>query len=231
MATQTKHEQLRHQLEELIATELEPGDMLPGERQLEQDYSVSRITVRRAIGDLVASGKLMRSRGRGTFVAPTPLSTQLALASFSTQMAAEGLKSDSTVLVAALEPAPPVVVEHFGSAGKHIHLTRVRIGNDRPYAIDDAWYNADCVSDLLKHDVKGSVYGILDDCGFPVTDAEQQASAVAANEIQAQYLNVEVGAPLLNIIRWSNSEGHPIEYCYSVYRPDRFTLRAHAARV
>ncbi|MDY6050469.1 MAG: GntR family transcriptional regulator [Corynebacterium sp.] len=230
MATQTKHEQVRLQLEEMIAHELEPGDMLPGERHLEEAFGVSRITVRRAIGDLVASGKLTRSRGRGTFVAPTPLSTQLALASFSTHMAAEGLKATSKVLIARLEPAPPEVLAHLGT-GDHIHLKRVRLGNERPYAIDDAWYNATCIPDLLSHDVTDSVYGLLDDAGVPVTDADQRASAVAANEDQARDLDVEVGSPLLNIIRWSNSDGRPIEHCSSVYRPDRFTLRAHAARV
>lgn len=67
-----KHAQLREILEEICATELSPGDMLPGERVLEETYGVSRITVRRAIGDLVASGKLKRARGKGTFVAPNP---------------------------------------------------------------------------------------------------------------------------------------------------------------
>ena len=67
-----KHEQLRAIIDELISTELSPGDPLPGERALEEAYGVSRITVRRAIGDLVAAGRLRRVRGKGTFVAPAP---------------------------------------------------------------------------------------------------------------------------------------------------------------
>ena len=51
-----KHEQLRSILESRIAAEYSPGDPLPGERALEEEYGVSRITVRRAIGDLVAAG-------------------------------------------------------------------------------------------------------------------------------------------------------------------------------
>ena len=53
-----KHEQLRSLLESRIAAEFSPGDPLPGERALEEEYGVSRITVRRAIGDLVAAGRL-----------------------------------------------------------------------------------------------------------------------------------------------------------------------------
>ena len=92
-----KHAQLREILEEICATELSPGDMLPGERALEETYGVSRITVRRAIGDLVASGKLKRARGKGTFVAPNPLVSRLHLASFSSEMSAPaGIQQDST---------------------------------------------------------------------------------------------------------------------------------------
>jgi len=60
-----KHAQLHDILEELCNTTLKPGDILPGERLLEETYGVSRITVRRAIGDLVAAGKLRRVRGKG----------------------------------------------------------------------------------------------------------------------------------------------------------------------
>ena len=70
-----KHEQLRSILESRIAAEYSPGDPLPGERALEEEYGVSRITVRRAIGDLVAAGRLRRVRGKGTFVAPAPHSS------------------------------------------------------------------------------------------------------------------------------------------------------------
>ena len=49
-----KHAQLRDILDEVCRTTLKPGDLLPGERLLEETYGVSRITVRRAIGDLVA---------------------------------------------------------------------------------------------------------------------------------------------------------------------------------
>jgi len=59
-----KHQQLREILEDVCINYLNPGDMLPGERVLEEQYGVSRITVRRAIGDLVASGKLRRARGQ-----------------------------------------------------------------------------------------------------------------------------------------------------------------------
>lgn len=230
MPDKPKHQLLREKLEELCTTELQPGDMLPGERQLEQTYGVSRITVRRAIGDLVASGHLVRARGKGTFVVPTPLTTRLNLASFSSEMRAQQLKATSRILHAGIEPAPDMVEDFFSATGPHVHLTRLRLGDGRPYCIDDAWYNATFLCDLLADDVEASVYRILDARGFPITDAEQAVNAVPADEDVASSLEVEVGEPLLRTIRCARSGTRPIEWCCSLYRADRYTLRSHVTR-
>ena len=69
---QPKHAQLREILKRRAAGELKPGDPLPGERALEEEFGVSRITVRRAIGDLVAAGVLTRVRGKGCLLYTSP---------------------------------------------------------------------------------------------------------------------------------------------------------------
>lgn len=228
-----KHQQLREILEELCTTRLQPGDMLPGERVLEETYGVSRITVRRAIGDLVASGRLKRARGKGTFVAHAPLISRLHLASFSAEMAAQNLIASSRILSSARGPAPAEVADFFGTDPdtQHIALRRLRLGNGRPYAIDHGWYNSAYAPDLLENDVYNSVYAILDrQYQVPVTQAEQTATAVAADEETAKLLDVPVGAPLLQILRQSLSGGKPVEWCVSLYRTDRYSLKTLVTR-
>lgn len=227
-----KHAQLRAILEDYCTSTLSAGDMLPGERVLEEHYGVSRITVRRAIGDLVASGVLKRARGKGTFVAPSPLVSRLHLASFSQEMEAQQLASSSKILLSARATAPEHVVEFFAStAATHTHLKRLRLGNGLPYAIDDAWYNSDHVPDLLENDVYNSVYNILGtEYGVPITDAIQTATAVAATEETAALLDVQPGTALLKIVRQSQSNGLPVEWCSSLYRTDRYTLKTHVTR-
>lgn len=229
--TKPKHAQLREILEQLCTTQLSPGDMLPGERVLEETYGVSRITVRRAIGDLVASGVLKRARGKGTFVAPSPLVSRLHLASFSQEMEAQQLQSSSKILLSARAHAPSNVASFFGSTSAHTHLRRLRLGNGVPYAIDDAWYNSTYVPDLLENDVYNSVYAILGtEYNVPVTDAIQTATAVNATDEIAELLEVQPGAALLKIVRQSQSNGLPVEWCSSLYRTDRYTLKTHVTR-
>ncbi|AJK69917.1 GntR family transcriptional regulator [Corynebacterium marinum] len=228
-----KHAQLRAILEELCDTRLHPGDLLPGERVLEETYGVSRITVRRAIGDLVAAGRLRRARGKGTFVAPNTLVSRLNLASFSSEMEAQNVSASSKILSSARAPAPPEVQKFFGGGPGtlHTHLRRLRLGDGEPYSIDDAWYNALHVPGLLENDVYKSVYAILDeDYQVPVTEADQMVTAVNADDQTASLLDVALGTALLRIIRLSRSRELPVEWCSSVYRTDRYRLNTRVMR-
>ncbi|MDY3128192.1 MAG: GntR family transcriptional regulator [Corynebacterium sp.] len=228
-----KHAQLRDILAELCHTTLKPGDLLPGERILEETYGVSRITVRRAIGDLVAMGRLKRVRGKGTFVAPNPLVSRLNLASFSDEMDAQDVTASSKILLSGRSSAPAEVSEFFNTdhSVSHTHLRRLRLGDGEPYSIDDGWYNSQYVPSLLENDVYNSVYNILDtDYGLPITEADQTVTAVAADDAVAELLDVSPGAPLLHIIRYSRSGEKPVEWCSSVYRTDRYRLSTRVGR-
>lgn len=228
-----KHAQLRDILSDLCRNELKPGDMLPGERHLEETYGVSRITVRRAIGDLVAAGQLRRVRGKGTFVAPNPLVSRLHLASFSDEMGAQDVQASSKILLGGRSTAPDDVIRFFGTdpALPHTHLRRLRLGDGEPYSIDDGWYNSEYVPNLLENDIYKSVYHILDtDFEVPITEADQIVTAVAATQETAELLDVEPGTPLLHIIRYSRSNDKPVEWCSSVYRTDRYHLSTRVSR-
>ena len=101
-AGELKHVWVRKQLQDLVATTLRPGDALLGERQLEEQFGVSRITVRRAISDLVQDGALVRIKGKGTFVSHGLVRSTLHLASFNEDMRAAGFEPSTRVINAAI---------------------------------------------------------------------------------------------------------------------------------
>ena len=63
------YQQLQRALRRAIEARLiAPDDALPPERDIAEDFQISRITVRKAIDGLVGEGLLMRRQGAGTFV-------------------------------------------------------------------------------------------------------------------------------------------------------------------
>ena len=85
LSGQPLHQQLSHILfERITAGEYPPGGLLPSEADLCRTYGISRSTVRQALGSLVASGLIRRTRGRGTFVATVPRPRQTTAARHNT---------------------------------------------------------------------------------------------------------------------------------------------------
>ena len=97
----TKRAQVRSILEQLIDTELHPGDAIPSERTLVTRLGVSRVTVRQAIADLVEGRVLERVHGKGTYVTGPQVDSRLHLTSFSREMRDRGLVPATVVLAAS----------------------------------------------------------------------------------------------------------------------------------
>ncbi len=85
--------QLELQIRQFIESEqLQPGDILPSEREFTEKYNISRMTVRQAINNLVSEGLLYRQKGKGTFIAEQKFEQDLSgLTSFSEDMKNPGL--------------------------------------------------------------------------------------------------------------------------------------------
>ena len=81
---------VRNHLLELVRNGLASGSPVPSERELCEQFEVSRMTVRQAIDTLVVDGVLERHQGRGTFVSPPKLDLQVRLTSFTQEMQRRG---------------------------------------------------------------------------------------------------------------------------------------------
>lgn len=222
-----KHVWVRHRIQELVATGLRPGDALLGERQLEEEFGVSRITVRRAIADLVQDGALVRIKGKGTFVSHGKVRSTLHLASFNEDMRAAGFEPSTRVITAALAAPPAAAAEHLGipDGQDALLVDRVRMANGAPVSVDESWLPPALLPDLLEQDLAGSLYKVLNGSGFPVERVSQTVEAAAAPARIAELLDIGQGAPVLLFHRRSFSgRDVPIEYSISTYRSDRYQI-------
>ena len=86
-------------IEQGLATgALEPNTQIPTEHELCDRYQVSRITVKRALNELVADGVIYTRQGKGSFISGKKIDYDLGLHSYTAMMHSLGLSSTSEVL-------------------------------------------------------------------------------------------------------------------------------------
>jgi GntR family transcriptional regulator len=197
--------------------------------QIAAQYKVSRITVRRAIKDLIEQGVLYSLQGKGTFVAREPIRDMTGYRSFSEDIRSKGMQPSSRVLQFTLEPASNQAAALLQLApGEMIYiLQRIRLAGGQPVAFESAHLPARLFPNLDQYDfarrslfeVFGEAYRI-----YPAwADAEIQATA-APPEV-AQRLEIRSGDPVLTAHRLTYTETFEIiEYVVSIYCGNRFTF-------
>ncbi|MEU4767146.1 GntR family transcriptional regulator [Actinosynnema sp. NPDC023794] len=222
-----KHAQLRDILRRMAEQELSPGSPIPSERDLAEQYGVSRITVRAAVGQLVAEGLLTRAKGRGTFTARRRMDVQLYLESFTDDMRRRGLTPATEVLACAEEAPSPEATAALGLLPHEpaCRLVRLRRADGVPLAVERGWYNPRVVPDLDQHDLTASLYTLIADTyGVQLDHAGQTVWAEGADPETAKLLAVRPGSPLLVFRRVSSSRGRPVEDMTSWYRGDLYQV-------
>lgn len=225
------YRKLRQTLEEAIRSgKLGHGDALPAERDLADYANVSRVTVRKAVDDLVKDGLLTRRHGSGTFVVK-PLSRVeqplTKLTSFTEDMARRGLVTKSEWLERGLfHPSPEEMMMLGLAPGTRVaRIGRLRIANDMPLAIERASVSAEFLPDPSA--VTHSLYAELEKKNARPVRAIQRISACNMKNPDAGLLAVPVGAAGLSIERVSYlASGRVVELTRSLYRGDAYDFVA-----
>lgn len=221
--------QLHRRIAQAIACgALKPGDSLPPERQIAARTGLSRVTVRKGVGALVAEGRLVQRRGSGTFIAPPdprPDQTLSLLTSFTEDMARRGRQADSLWLARALHAPTPeeVMALGLGAGDRVARLDRVRRSDGVPLAVERASLPAQLLPD--PHAVEGSLYALLQARDLRPVRAVQRISAAALAPGDAALLDMPVGAAVLRIERRSYLPGGRIvEFTRSLFRGDAYDV-------
>ena len=203
-----------------------PGDALPSERDIAVKADVSRVTVRKAVQDLVKGGILVQRHGSGTFVAPRVSRVEQSLSrltSFTEDMARRGMTVHSAWLDRGVfQPSPDEMMALGLSANEPVaRFSRLRIANGTPLAIERASLSASVLPDPQV--VGASLYSTLEQSGHRPARAVQRISAANLGEADALLLEVPAGSASLNIERISYlASGKVIEFTRSVYRGDAY---------
>jgi len=222
---------LKRSIEEAVQRgAIGPGDALPSERDIASKADISRVTVRKAVQDLVRSGVLVQRHGSGTFVAPRVERVEQSLSrltSFTEDMARRGMTVRSQWLDRGVYPPSPdeMMVLGLSSAESVARVSRLRIADGTPLAIERAALSTEVLPD--PEAVGSSLYAALQRSGCRPVRAVQRISAANLGEADARLLDVPPGAASLNIERISYlASGKVIEFTRSIYRGDAYDFVA-----
>ena len=229
---------LYSRIESVLAREIADGfvgvgDQLPTEDSLITRFGVSRITVRRAIQNLVSRGLVEIRRGRGTFVASPKITQELTeLSGFVEDMRALGRKPTARVLGKEIVPADMTVGSHLAltKGERVVRIHRVRLADGVPLSFDETFLPMEIGKKIITDDLKVEpIFSLLErKYGVPLVEAEYKLDAVAAETEIASALKVKPQSPIFRIERTSYSTGgRPVDYERLHYRGDlvRFVTR------
>ncbi|MEK7860657.1 MAG: GntR family transcriptional regulator [Chloroflexota bacterium] len=208
-----------------------PGDRLPSQEELCDEFGVSSITMRRSVGSLVAEGLLVRLQGKGTFVSADHDIVQgpPQLTSFTQDMKIRGWRSTARTLEADVRRASPDTATKLGLPPNALVavIRRVRSADDEPLAIQVAHLPATLFPGLEFHVFdKQSLYQVLERVyGVRPATASERYNASRLSVAESRLLDVAAGSPAFRVERvTSDSAGRRIELVQSVIRGDRYTL-------
>lgn len=210
---------------------LQPGTAVPTERVLSAHFGTSRATVRQAVQELVAEGRLVRRQGSGTYVAEPKLTWPLELAGFTEQAVENGFTPSTQLLEAERVRAVEAVAAllRIRAGDPVFRVERLRLADARPMAVETSHLPARRFPRLIGQLRRAeSLYTVLKDVyNVIAASAEESISTAPASPREAALLNTDIGAPMLVLGRHTfDADGEPIEWVTSWYRGDRVTFVA-----
>lgn len=224
--------------EAILAGEHSTGAQFPTETVLCKQYSVSRFTVREALRRLEAEGLIQRKRGSGTTVQPAaarggalhqPLSNLGELLQYARGSAV--VYKPNGVGLLPTNIAEQIASDTAGNWSRFSGVRRQGYGV-RPIALTDAYLHEqldDAVEALDLNASSKTLFSQIEQLtGFSAAAVTQDIHALASNKEIAEILEVEEGAPVLQILRcYIDGKGKVFEISVSHHPGDRFAYSMH----
>lgn len=230
---------LYRQVAQQIADEIKSGKYpvntkIPSERDLAEQFDISRMTIRAAIDTLVHQGLVVRRRRSGTYVAHPRFQFDLSSrAGLHTQLQDAGITPGAKVIVAEQVLAGSVDAEIMNALQLKeqdglYRIVRLRTANDEPIVVENSYFPATLFPDLLDYNLTGSLYGILKKhFSFESSGAVQEITISHLDTESADLMGVAADLATLEIKRraFTTNEA-PFEFAHDIYLGDRIAFAA-----
>ena len=224
------YRQVQDGIEDLIRGNPPTTELPLSDAYLTEQFGVSRITVRRAVDELVDAGILYRIQGVGTFVRPRKFREKLTLTSFLDAWTQKAGRFN--VRVAAFEkiPADKNLAERLNvrvGTGL-VYVQRLRFQKKALVAVDDRYIRADSCHRLTRQDITTSslVDFLRNREKISLARGEMEIEARSADQREARVFSIKLGSPVLvRRMTFVTKKGEPVLTGISTYRADRVSYR------
>jgi GntR family transcriptional regulator len=223
-------EQVRESLlADVTSGRLEPGAKLANENELADRFTVSRSTIREAVGGLMDAGYLVRRHGSGTYVTSSPRTRHPleTTVSYTAMIRASGRTPTETIVSKAVRALAEDDRELLGLPDSEavIDVERVRFADRRPVIYSRDQIPVALLGAYAEDTLDSSLYAILARAGHPVASATARLVPTTATAKLSKLLMVKRGTPLLHIDQVDYDErGRPVMLSREWHVPDAFDL-------
>lgn len=207
-----------------------PGARIPTELSLVEDLGASRMTINRALRELVAEKLLTRVRGAGTFVsAPQPQSAILEIRDLKRDIEKRGHAHSAEVLSFETRKADEEDAIELGvEPGTPLaHLLCLHRENGKAIQLEDRYVNLEAAPGFDRQDYSQQTAASYLLTNAPYSEAEHIIEAAAADGETAKRLEIAHGAPCLVLHRRTWFHGTPITVVRFTHPGESFRLGGH----
>lgn len=210
-------------------------DGLPAESDLAAEFSVSRNTIREALGILKQEGLIDRGPKVGTHVAQRKYDHRIdSLLGLKETFKHVG-EVRNEVRAAMSVVAPPAVAHRLRLAPgeQAVFIERLRYLGDLPLSLDLTYLTREIGTRILEHSLEtNDVFALIEQVtGQSLGSASLALEAIPADAHSAATLQVPDGAPVLMLERLTSlDDGTPVDLEYIRMRGDRITMRGNLIR-
>lgn len=221
---------------------LKVGDLIPSEAKLQEEFNMSRVTVRKALMELEQRGLVTRKHGKGTYISDSSIHQALDVKANTIVEAfeVEGVDLEVTILGLVHIDAPEGIGELFGAPDQQVVcLSRAYSSKDGVIGIVHLYLPLALsgVAYILKEskNSKDTSYRIFENqIHLEIGMVKHQIKAMPVGAASAATLGLHEGHICLTMDRITRDcKGTAIEFARFIYAPDRasfeITLPRHAS--
>jgi len=222
--------------DQILKGELQPGDQLPTESKISKYFDVSRVTVRRALGDMQNSGMIEARHGQGYFVQEFTAELDLrCLQGLQESLDGTGLTS-TTHLLSRETIAPPKKIRkqlNLEPEEQVLHVRRLRSVNGKPVCHENRYFRAGIMRDVSDQDLElGDVCTLLENrLGVPIAYGDVVLDIVEVPADILGSLKIDKGAMVVRSELISfDVKRVPLEVCTRYAIAGAFRYRTRVGR-